>query len=38
MTTASKSHNLLKKLSIEEVNAGACFGPDGWIFDPHGRN
>jgi aldehyde dehydrogenase (NAD+) len=27
---------LLKKLSIQEVNPGACFGPDGWIEDPKG--
>ncbi len=28
---------LLKKLSITEVNPGACFGPDGWIYDSHGK-
>ena len=28
---------LLKKLGIEEVNAGACTGPDGWIMDPKGK-
>ncbi|HEX6304095.1 MAG TPA: aldehyde dehydrogenase family protein [Anaerolineales bacterium] len=28
---------LLEKLSILEVNAGACFGPDGWIEDPRGQ-
>jgi aldehyde dehydrogenase (NAD+) len=27
---------LLEKLSIEEVNPGACWGPDGWIRDPKG--
>jgi aldehyde dehydrogenase (NAD+) len=29
--------SLLKKLSLEEVNAGACVGPDGWIQDSAGR-
>lgn len=28
---------LLKKLGIEEINAGACIGPDGWIKDPKGK-
>jgi len=28
---------LLKKLGITEVNPGACFGPDGWIYDTHGK-
>lgn len=28
---------LLKKLSIEEVNAGACYGPDGWLKDTNGK-
>ena len=28
---------LLKKLGIEEINAGACTGPDGWIKDPNGK-
>ena len=28
---------LLKKLNIQEVNAGACYGPDGWISDPQGQ-
>ncbi len=28
---------LLKKLSLKDVNPGACFGPGGWIADPHGR-
>ena len=32
----SKSQNLLKKLSIEDVNPGACYGPDGWLADPRG--
>jgi len=27
---------LLKKLSIANVNSGACFGPNGWISDPAG--
>jgi aldehyde dehydrogenase (NAD+) len=29
--------SLLEKLNLEEVNAGACTGPDGWIKDPAGR-
>jgi aldehyde dehydrogenase (NAD+) len=29
-------NSLLKKLKLEEVNAGACTGPDGWIRDPKG--
>jgi aldehyde dehydrogenase (NAD+) len=37
MTKATKPSALLKRLSVEEVNAGACFGPDNWIFDPHGK-
>ena len=28
---------VLDKLGIEEVNPGACTGPDGWITDPHGK-
>lgn len=28
---------LLDKLSIKEVNPGACTGPDGWIEDPEGK-
>ncbi|MEE8121322.1 MAG: aldehyde dehydrogenase family protein [Anaerolineales bacterium] len=28
---------LLEKLGIEEINAGACTGPDGWIKDPKGK-
>lgn len=28
---------LLKKLGIEEINAGACTGPDGWIKDTKGK-
>jgi aldehyde dehydrogenase (NAD+) len=29
--------SLLDKLGIEEVNAGACTGPEGWIKDPQGK-
>ncbi len=36
MTPIAKSAALLKKLSIKEVNPGACFGPDGWIEDSEG--
>jgi aldehyde dehydrogenase (NAD+) len=28
---------LLEKLHLQEVNAGACSGPDGWILDPKGE-
>jgi aldehyde dehydrogenase (NAD+) len=28
---------ILKELGIEETNAGACTGPDGWIRDPGGN-
>lgn len=28
--------SLLKKLNIQDVNPGACFGPDGWIEDKNG--
>ena len=28
---------LLEKLHIEEVNAGACTGPDAWLSDPAGE-
>jgi len=28
---------LLKKLNIQEINPGACTGPDGWIADPNGK-
>ncbi len=34
---APKSAGLLKKLSIKDVNPGACFGPDGWISDTGGE-
>lgn len=29
--------SLLEKLSIKEVNPGACSGPDGWIEDTNGK-
>jgi aldehyde dehydrogenase (NAD+) len=28
---------VLSKLNLQEVNPGACFGPDGWRADPHGK-
>lgn len=28
---------LLDKLGIQDVNPGACTGPDGWITDPKGK-
>jgi aldehyde dehydrogenase (NAD+) len=30
-------NSLLKKLNIQEINPGACFGPDNWISDPKGK-
>jgi aldehyde dehydrogenase (NAD+) len=30
-------NSLLKKLGIQEVNPGACMGPDAWIEDPKGK-
>ena len=36
MAFISRPGNLLKKLSIEDVNPGACYGPNGWITDAHG--
>ena len=30
-------HNVLEKLGIQAVNAGACVGPDGWITDPKAK-
>ncbi len=29
--------NLLDKLNLQTVNAGACIGPDGWLKDPRGK-
>jgi aldehyde dehydrogenase (NAD+) len=29
--------NLLAKLNIQAVNAGACIGPDGWLMDSKGK-
>jgi aldehyde dehydrogenase (NAD+) len=38
MTTVAEQHKaLLDKLSLQEVNAGACSGPEGWIIDPKGK-
>jgi aldehyde dehydrogenase (NAD+) len=28
---------LLAKLNLQDVNPGACYGPDGWLSDPKGR-
>ena len=27
---------LLEKLKVQEVNPGACIGPDGWLMDSKG--
>ncbi len=37
MATMTKTSALLSRLHITETNPGACFGPDGWILDPNGR-
>ena len=38
MTTVMEQHKaLLDKLGLENVNAGACTGPDGWITDRKGK-
>ena len=29
--------SLLRKLKLENVNSGACAGPDQWYGDAHGR-
>lgn len=29
--------SILKALQIAEINPGACYGPDGWIQDPKGK-
>ncbi|MFQ5942175.1 MAG: aldehyde dehydrogenase family protein [Anaerolineales bacterium] len=29
--------SLLDKLNLEELNAGACTGPDGWLMDDDGK-
>ncbi len=31
------SKSVLKKLQIEDVNPGACWGPDGWIMEKGGK-
>ena len=28
---------VLSKLNLQEINLGACFGPDGWRADPQGK-
>ncbi len=37
MATTIKPSALLARLQISDVNPGACFGPEGWIADPQGR-
>src|SRR5207247_2014673 len=36
-TSGVKLGSLLEKLHINDVNPGACVGPDGWITDPAGE-
>ena len=30
-------NNLLEKLNISPINAGACTGVDGWLMDSNGK-
>ncbi len=30
-------NTVLSKLNLQDVNPGACWGPDGWRSDPHGK-
>ena len=32
----SRSHSLLAKLNLSDLNPGVCSGVDGWINDPNG--
>ena len=34
---AVSAQTILKELKIDKVNPGACYGPDGWITDPKGK-
>jgi len=34
---SERTHALLDKLGLKDVNAGACYSPDGWIGDPNGK-
>jgi aldehyde dehydrogenase (NAD+) len=36
-TGDNKMQSVLKKLGIEEINTGACYGVDGWVEDPTGK-
>src|SRR4051812_33935663 len=29
---------LLEKLALKDINAGACWGADGWINEPNGKS
>ncbi len=37
MAKLAKTSAILKELSLKDVNAGACSGPDRWISDPEGQ-
>ncbi len=37
MATAVQTPSLLEKLGLDEVNAGACSGPGGWIDEPSSK-
>lgn len=28
---------VLAKLNLQDVNPGACYGPNGWLSDPNGQ-
>jgi hypothetical protein len=36
-TTEKHMKSLLEKLKVQEVNLGACIGPDGWLMDSKGK-
>ena len=37
MATAIRASSLLEKLGLQEVNPGACYGPEGWIQEPSAK-
>jgi aldehyde dehydrogenase (NAD+) len=37
MALKIKPKSLLRKLSVRNINAGACFGADGWLVDSRGQ-
>jgi len=37
MASSTTSSSLLTKLQLQDINPGACSGPDRWITDPQGQ-